>query len=277
MALGLLVVPSAMPKRRRFDALEVALTAILTLAIGLAVQAAFRSRGERTYLSVLDYMTAESRGLRAKFGPDSNTRYEEEWVIRDFFQNKQGGVFLDVGANDYRRESNTYYLETQLGWSGIAVEPQREFEEGYTKYRPRTRFRAFFASDKSNEQAKLYVQRGNSLVTSSDRSFTEREGRNITEMTAPTITLNDLLDAEHIAHIDFMSVDVELHEPQVLAGFDVERFSPALVCIEAHPEVRQQILDYFTRRNYVVAGKYLRADIENLYFMPLPRATPGAS
>jgi hypothetical protein len=42
-----------------------------------------------------------------------------------------------------------------------------------------------------------------------------------------------------------------------------------LVCIEAHPEVRQEILDYFARNGYVVVGKYLRADIWNLYFTPL--------
>jgi hypothetical protein len=41
------------------------------------------------------------------------------------------------------------------------------------------------------------------------------------------------------------------------------------VCIEAHSEVRQQILDYFARNGYVIVGKYLPADEHNLYFMPL--------
>jgi hypothetical protein len=48
----------------------------------------------------------------------------------------------------------------------------------------------------------------------------------------------------------------------------VERFRPALVCIEAHPEVRQQILDYFAAHRYVVVGKYLRIDEANIYFTP---------
>ena len=88
-------------------------------------------------------------------------------------------------------------------------------------------------------------------------------------MLAPTITLNDLLESERITHIDFLSIDVELHEPEVLAGFSLEKYRPAFVCIEAHSEVRQRILDYFTRRQYVIAGKYLRADVQNLYFQPL--------
>ena len=64
-------------------------------------------------------------------------------------------------------------------------------------------------------------------------------------------------------------MDIELSEPKALAGFTIERFKPELVCIEAHPEVRQQILDYFARHQYVVVAKYLRADDKNLYFTPL--------
>ena len=87
--------------------------------------------------------------------------------------------------------------------------------------------------------------------------------------TVPTITLNDLLGTEKVQHIDFVSMDIETWEPKALSGFDIERFKPQLVCIEAHEQVRQQILDYFARHRYVIVGKYLRADPQNLYFMPM--------
>jgi hypothetical protein len=80
--------------------------------------------------------------------------------------------------------------------------------------------------------------------------------------------LDDILEQHHVASLDFLSIDVELHEPQVLRGFAVDRFRPALVCIEAHPEVRQEILDYFAHHHYRVLGQYLRADMENLWFAP---------
>ena len=80
----------------------------------------------------------------------------------------------------------------------------------------------------------------------------------------PTITLNDLLRAEGISKIDLLSIDIELHEPQALKGFDIKRFKPSLVCIEALPPVRQQILDYFAANGYVVVGKYVWVDLENL-------------
>ena len=64
-------------------------------------------------------------------------------------------------------------------------------------------------------------------------------------------------------------MDIELHEPQALAGFDIDRFKPALVCVEGLLPVRQQILDYFAAHGYVVVGKYMWVDLENLYFEPL--------
>ena len=87
----------------------------------------------------------------------------------------------------------------------------------------------------------------------------------------PAIRLTDLLDRAGVSTFDFLSVDVELAEPKVLAGFDIDRFRPALVCIEAHPQVRQQILDYFAAHGYVLMGRYLRADLQNLYFAPAAR------
>jgi hypothetical protein len=88
-------------------------------------------------------------------------------------------------------------------------------------------------------------------------------------MSVPTITLNDLLPKHGIEKFDFLSMDIELSEPKALAGFDLRRFSPQLVCIEAHDEVRQFILDYFARNGYVIVGRYLPADEHNLYFTPL--------
>ena len=257
-------------RNRRFDLVEGTLLSVLTLCAGVVGGYSYATRAMNA--RVLEALSAESRALARTYGPETNTQYEEEWIIRDFFKDKREGVFVDVGASHYQHFNNTFYLETKLGWSGVAIEPLREFEADYTAHRPRTRFRAFFVSDASNEVAKMYYLKNNPLVTSATKEFTARSGTDAKEMTAPTITLDDLLAAEHIERFDFLSMDIELHEPQALSGFDVQRFRPALVCIEAHPEVRQQILDYFTQRGYVLVGKYLRADAINLYFTPLAAA-----
>ena len=115
----------------------------------------------------------------------------------------------------------------------------------------------------------MHVISKNTTVASADRSFVAQFGVPDRTETVRTISLNDLLDAEGVTRLDFLTIDIELHEPQALAGFDIARFRPSLVCIEALLPVRQQILDYFARNQYVIDGRYLRADRENLYFRPL--------
>jgi FkbM family methyltransferase len=207
--------------------------------------------------------------FRERYGPDHFTEREEEWMIRDFFQDRRDGVFVDVGAHHFKSSSKTYYLESKLGWSGIAIEPQVEFAAEFAAYRPRTKFRPFFVSDVSNDKARLYVLDGMRSVASGNEAFVKQFGQPSEVREVPTITLTDLLDAEGVTTIDFLSMDIELHEPAALKGFDIRRFRPSLVCIEALPPVRQQILDYFARHDYVLVGKYVWVDLENLYFMPL--------
>ncbi len=211
--------------------------------------------------------------FRQKYGPGKNTEREEEWFIRDYFQDRRGGTFVDVGANHYQKSSKTYYLETALGWSGLAIEPQREFAEGFLKNRPRTKFLPFFISDVSNEKARLFVIKQWPEVSSSNAEFVRKFGKPDEVREVPTLTLDDLLEAEKLGRIDFLSIDVELHEPQVLKGFDIQRFKPSLVCIEGLLPVRQSILNYFAQHGYVLVGKYMWVDLENLYFAPVDSMT----
>jgi FkbM family methyltransferase len=251
----------------RFSPVQMIVACLLCL--GVAGSAA-RYRYRTTSPTVIEYPAhPESQALKEKYGPHRNSYSEEEWCIRDFFNDRREGFFVDVGANDYKVTSNTYYLDTVLNWKGIAIEPQRQFEADYIKFRPRTKFLSFFVSDTSNQLAKMYVLKKDTLIASGNRGFTEQHGEKASEIEVPTITLNDLLGSEGVKKIDFLSMDIEQWEPKALAGFDVERFRPELVCIEAQLQVRQQIIDYFARHHYTVVGKYLRADVNNLYFTPL--------
>ena len=250
--------------RRRFDLIELGWIALL---VGLASW----SGGRAALVHGLVIVPSEVEQLAATYGPERFSKNEEEWVIRDFFKDRRGGFFIDIGANDYKISSNTYFLETRLGWSGIAVDPQVGFRSGYERFRPKTRLFALFMSDVSNERATLFVPHSNSLVASGTREFAEFEGGSVSEVSVQTITLNDLLDRLGVEGLDLLSIDVELAEPKVLAGFNIDKFKPGLVCIEDHKEVRQQILDYFSDHRYVVVGRYLRADTKNLYFAALGR------
>ena len=220
--------------------------------------AAFGSDGHR-----------EVQPLLTQYGPDRYSENFEEWIIRDYFQDMRGGTFLDVGAHHYLTASNTYYLESSLGWSGVAIDALEEFAVDYRLHRPRTQFVAAFVSDTGGGTEQLFVPETNKLVASVSEEFTKQRGAPGTARAVPTTTLNEILEQADIERLDFVSMDIELSEPKALAGFDIGRYRPSLVCVEGHPEVRQQIVDYFARNGYTLVAKYLRADSKNLYFKPL--------
>jgi FkbM family methyltransferase len=245
--------------RMRFDLIETAglcaFTALVVWAVRSSeVQSALRE-------------DAEVATFRERLGPSKNSSGPEEWLIRDYFSDRRDGVFLDVGAGDPQADSNTYYLETVLGWHGIAVDARGDLADAYRKARPKTKFFAFFISDRSGQQATLFVNPLNTQLSSSTRDVPASRGPTVSEQ-VPTITLDDLLDRVGVGKIDFLSMDIELGEPAALAGFSLKRFAPSLACVEAHPQVRQRIIDYFSARDYVMVGRYLRADRFNLYFAP---------
>ena len=265
------MVPPSLNKHLRLSSGEWTLLGLVFVAVaaGLTGYHLGVTWTEAVVVSVAEYNPRDAdevARLAKAYGPAANSQHAEEWIVRDFFGNARDGVFVDVGANDHQRFSNTYYLETALGWSGVAIEPQIKFAEGYKRYRPKTTFVPLFVSDVSNRQTTLYVT-GNDLVASSSREFTEVFGT-VTPTPATTTTLDDVLDRLKVTRIDFLSMDIELAEPQALAGFSIERFRPRLVAIEAHPQIRQLLLDYFTEHDYSLVGKYWRVDADNFWFAP---------
>ena len=255
--------------RRQFDIVElVAITAFVSFSVALFVYFAPARKTEvRVTTNVIP--SKEGERLAAAYGPDKYSMGPEEWILRELLRDRREGVFLDVGSSDARELSNTYYLESVLGWSGIAIDAQTDYAPDYIRYRPRTRFRSFLVSDKSDEVLPFYVAQEKGHSTAKP-DWAEEKARKIQ---VPSITLDDLLAREQVARIDMMAMDIEGFEPKALAGFSIERFGPQVVVIEAHVEVRQQIMDYFTAHGYVLQARYLAADDFNYYFTPLVRST----
>jgi len=254
-----------MTSRQRFDVWEVGWIAGFVLLAGFGAGRYFVLNYHEPFVS-----PRETGWLREQYGPGKWSENAEEWIVRDFFRDERGGVFVDVGSADARTGSNTYYLESQLGWSGIAVDALEEYAPSYERDRPRTKFFALFVGERSDEEATLYVSAMYEQYSSANREFTARyRPDDAVARQVPTITLDALLTRAGLSFVDYLSMDIELSEPPALAGFDLVRWRPRLVCVEAHAETRQAILDYFTSRRYAVVGKYLRLDRANLWFAPL--------
>jgi FkbM family methyltransferase len=244
---------------------------LLGLAIGLALGDAFFSNSK----GPLDFSLGPFRRIRTdldRYAPKAFSEGNEEVIIRHFFADRPDGFFLDVGAYHYKDKSNTYYLEKNLGWRGIAIDANGEFEQGYLDNRPNTRFFAFFVSDRSDEKADFYIVKDPGHLTKSTAVRSFIKGRESEKIEVPTIRLDDLLAKLSVSKIDFFNLDIELWEPHALAGFDIEKYRPSLVCIEAHPPVQQQILKYFADHAYRRLDQYLLFDKRNWYFAP--KGTP---
>lgn len=205
--------------------------------------------------------------LKTKYGPKHYSQHTEEWIIRHFFQDRENGVFLDVGANDYKKNSTTYYLDQELNWTGVAIDALSQFADDYAEFRPNTQYFTFFVSDRSDEKAKFYVVESNHRLSSAVLEVVERREHH--EIEVPTITLNDLLSELDIEKIDFLSMDIERWEPQALEGFDIEKYSPSLVCIEAHKMVKEEIIYYFASHGYARIEEYVGLDPLNWYYSPV--------
>lgn len=200
------------------------------------------------------------------YGPTHYSQHYEEYFIRDFFKDKRGGIFVDVGANDYKVNSTTYYLEKYLGWHGIAVDANNAFKAGYLAHRPKTKYITAFISDHSGLSRDFYIVKTNSRLSTGDKESVSRFP--LSKVSTQTLSLNDLLGREGVHRIDFLSIDIELSESKALKGFDIERYKPWLVCIEAHEKVKPFILAYFKSHQYVEIKHYSKLDPLNLYFTP---------
>ncbi len=196
--------------------------------------------------------------------------HKEETIIRDFFQDRRGGFFLDVGCWHPIIASNTYYLEERLGWSGFGVDALPEMARKWKRNRPASKFFNYIVSDHADTVESFY--RLDLSDVSSIQKPPPAEATKVEEIKVPTITLTRLLEEHGVSKIDFLSIDIEGAEPLALAGFDIDRFKPELVCIEAKPRNRESIMKYFADHGYERIERYLEYDRVNYYFTPKAKA-----
>jgi FkbM family methyltransferase len=204
------------------------------------------------------------RGLA--FEPLYSQEYEES-IIRDFFGDRTNGFFLDVGAAWPIRNSNTYYLEHHLGWTGIAVDALREYGPAWEETRPRSRFYSFLVTDRAGTVEPFFRSEQTGVSSYKRESASGPTGKAaFEEIEVPSITLDLLLEQNGVSRVDFVSMDIEGAELMALAGFDIDRFRPELVCIEAKPANRPGIFEYFDSHGYERVARYLEFDQTNYYF-----------
>lgn len=162
---------------------------------------------------------------------------------------KTGGYFVEFGATDGITLSNTFLLEKELGWTGILAEPARMWHKNLGATR------SSHICDKavwSHSGQTLLFHEDAELSTLQGFQSLQHQARSKKTYEVETISLNDLL-TEYSApsFIDFLSVDTEGSEYEVLSNFDWSGRSFGLICVEHNfTENRSLIFDLLTRQGY---------------------------
>jgi len=165
--------------------------------------------------------------MRSVFSPAVETD-----LVHAFFADRPRGYFVEVGANEPQHDSQTWHLE-QAGWTGILIEPQPHLADAL---RAKRTARVFAVACSSPQNAggtmPLYVAGPHS---SFDPHLVAAGVQPTELIEVPVRTLDSvLIEAAAPRPIDFLSVDVEGHEIEVLSGFDFGRWQPRLVLLEDH-------------------------------------------
>lgn len=188
------------------------------------------------------------------------SQFGDDYLVWKFFNEKTDGFFIEVGAFNGKHLSNTYFLEQQ-GWDGICIEP----------------FPKYFDLCKQERKAHCINAACTSKSTTSVTFWTEKDGlfsriggnkppkvkhKELTSIEVPGITLNQAIEQYPTNIIDFLSVDVEGLEVNVLKGLNFKKHSPRLIVAEANWPIAIQHLDNFLvhKKGYIYAGKLGRVN-----------------
>jgi FkbM family methyltransferase len=193
------------------------------------------------------------------------SQHGEDYLLWQLFQNQPSGYFVEVGALDGLRFSNTYSFE-QAGWQGICVEAHPDYIDLLNKNRPAS-INIFAAAAERDGEVTFYTNSRGSLSTldpSLEAHFASTYGESFTgfePVTVPMRRLDSIL-SEHNAPTDLevVSIDVEGAEMRVLAGLDLRRYSPRILIIEASASDFLEITSHMEKMGYIYA-RHLRSNI----------------
>lgn len=153
------------------------------------------------------------------------------------------GFYVEAGANDGIKQSNTLFLERIHGWTGILVEPVPRLFNKCVKNRPNSNVLnyALVAPEHSGEIIELVdvdlmtsIRQHDGFTADEDALLKAEKIQGIKRKLtfAPGETITRLLQSSNVSTVDFLSLDVEGFELHVLKGLDLDYCAPGLILIE---------------------------------------------
>lgn len=159
----------------------------------------------------------------------------EDLAIHKLLGRKKRGFYVDVGASDPTRFNNTKYFYLR-GWRGINIEPDLHFFAKLESERKRD-VNLNIGIGNSNAKPTFYRFFPDTLSTFSEKYARkyEKEGYILVEKIAVQIKKLSNVLARHLKgkRIDFMTIDTEGYDKEVLLSNNWSKYRPRVICIES--------------------------------------------
>ena len=163
----------------------------------------------------------------------SFTRYGLDLLLKHFFRDKKEGIYIDVGCFHPKLANNTYLLYKK-GWRGINIDVDPHTIEIFNYLRPRDYNKQIAVSDKSGEVDLYFYHDRSAINTLSKETFVSRGGKSLDIKKIKSETLNSIIENSPYKNnkIDFLTIDVEGYEINVLKRFDINKYRPDIIVLE---------------------------------------------
>jgi len=165
----------------------------------------------------------------------------EDYHLSLAFAGQTTGTYIDVGAGHPIADNVSFWFY-ERGWQGIVVEPQSELSALYQRLRPRDTVVRGLVGRQCGEIDFHVVNRLHGLSTTLQDVAKAAEAFGVDYQTVrmPVTTLAQLCESHDVGSIDFLKIDVEGAEGDVLFGGDWKRFRPKVIVAEAVTPIASQ-------------------------------------
>lgn len=182
----------------------------------------------------------------SQFGQDMH-------IIQNIYKDKKNGYFVEVGAYDGVNMSNTLYLEQSHNWLGICVECNPFWFSKLKENRPNTINYDYAVYNQDNQELDfINDDTGGCSGFVETNSHSHILHKNIIKVTTQTLTT--ILDKSNApSFIEFLSLDTEGSEYEILKSHDFNKYLFGYICVEHNhiESARKKIRDLLESKGYV--------------------------
>lgn len=164
----------------------------------------------------------------------SYTQNLEDCHLALAFAGQATGTYIDIGAGHPIADNVSFWFY-ERGWRGVVVEPQGELAALYARLRPRDSTVRALIGRENGESDFFLVDRLHGFSSTIEQHARKAQafGAGYRKLRLPAMTLASLCETHKLGDIDFLKIDVEGGEADVLAGADFKRFRPKVIVAEA--------------------------------------------